>query len=199
MKLRNIFQVYCGEQVQKCPMTKSTELRLSLSLESRSCSTVTQAIWALPSQGRAGKTTRQLVAKTITWLILKRRSSRKKMSVWFGKGRGLWHSKKWGNGVNPPEDVARGSKHNCSPPGPCTGHQEPFLTERLLDTGMRCSGGWGDLHSWQVWILLSRFPSAGMKVTGPKLNDFHRPGSMKVFTPLWLEERERQVALHPLP
>lgn len=123
MKLRNIFQGYCGEQVQKCPMTKSTELRLSLSLESRSCSTVTQAIWALPSQGRAGKTTQQLVAKTITWLILKRRSSRKKMSVWFGKGRGLWHSKKWGNGVNPPEDVARGSKHNCSPPG--TLHRAP--------------------------------------------------------------------------
>lgn len=45
--------------------------------------------------------------------------------------------------------------------------------------------------------MLSRFPPAGMSILSSALGGLHRPGSM-VFTPLWLEERERSVALHPL-
>lgn len=172
-------------------MTELTELLLALSWESRSCSTGNSGHMSPACTGESREDNPAAGRQDHHRLSLEMMSSRKKMSVLIWKRRGLWHSRSWGNGVNPLEDMSRGSKHNCSPLGPCTGHQEPFLTERLLNTEMRCSGGWGDLYSWLVWRLLSRFPSAGMKVTGWMLDSFHRPGSLKVFTPLWLEERER--------
>lgn len=157
--------LFRGASLKMSHDPKLTELLLGLSLESRRCSTgdpghLSPAFTKERRQDdRDSWEPRPLQAQT-------QNDAPEKKNVCFDLGKeSLWGTltfrEYW---ENHPEDLSGASRHSCSPTGAL--YWTPgtiFLKERLLNTGMRCSGGWCDLHSWKVWRLLSRFPLAGMK------------------------------------